>query len=40
MQDDSESAEYQPIATEHPSGLGEDLSGNESEPTKDPFGSP
>jgi hypothetical protein len=37
LQDDSESAEDQTRAAEHPSGLGEDLSGHELESTKDPL---
>jgi hypothetical protein len=36
LQDDPESAEDQPHATEHPSGSGEDLSGRELESTEDP----
>jgi hypothetical protein len=40
LQDDSESAEDQSRAAENPSGLGEDLSGSESESADDPFGSP
>jgi hypothetical protein len=33
-------AEYKPRVAEHPSGLGEDLSGHEFESAEDPFGSP
>jgi hypothetical protein len=40
LQNDLESAEDQPCASEHPSRSGEDLSGRESGSTKDLFGSP
>jgi hypothetical protein len=39
LQDDSESAEDQPRAAEHPPRSGEDLSRCESQSAEDPFGS-